>query len=365
MFAASTVLATTQAYAQQNNNPDEPSKTAPVLIEGNANTNEPAKPELGALLRYSFEEAGISTQNLFKLKWGDLAIKGMISTAPDDIYNTGLDVKTKKWRLNFGAQEIPDGTQGHALGTLYFDKAFAGGAVQLRSKDNPVGIAFGGYEFSPNFSTEATADTEGNIRAVGFTPVGEGLFGAHVALNKDREPEAGFSYNTDKLWANVRFGESRKLDARLVIGDVNPRHTQYWQSVTGSGVNDLSDLFYDTDHTFKFGIGKDINFDFFGPENKFLGEESKSTALELRLRENNKLTAKLAHRIGSIGPFDRLYVMGGVEIGLQDLGFQDKYTGILETGFTIKDLENASFKVQGRLDNDGEARIGAFLEIAF
>lgn len=321
-------------------------------------------------LKYSLGEDGFHSQNLFTLGFGDNKMKVLLGSQPEGVYEAGFDLTNNDFRINAGFLDNDSNSsrQGHISGTLYFNDNpwnFLGGSAQFTPAGDTVGVGFLGHEFSNKLNLQAILDTEGNARGAAITPLGPGLFSAHAGLNSDSETDFGFSYNTERVLTNIRFGESRNLDASLVIGNVPKENTKYWAGVQGNGINDLGDMFYDTDRTFKFDIGNNPSFDFFGPESKYLGREAGDAAIQFRVKEDQLFRIKGGYRLGDLGPLNDLYAAGGVDLGLKEFSLNDSNTYFVQTGFQpsiLGDNAEVNFKVQ---EHDGDVAAGVYLQLKF
>ena len=323
-------------------------------------------PKLKLDMRAAYvERAGLNTQNSFTYTTGKDSITGLLETFPDSAQvNYGIDFRhanekgEPSFRLNLGFVDSPKGAEdlGRVLFTAYGDEGrFIGGTYQHLATDDRF-VLHGGADLSDKLHVQGTSDTKGNTGAVAFMSLDKGTLGVGGVFNRNGDGEANISYTNEHLWVNTRFG-NRPFDVRLALGNINPQMTRYFQSVTGSGINELDDGSID-DLTFKFDIGNSF-FDFFGVE-KFLGENVGDAAFDVRYKEDKKIYANGSYRIGDLGPFKDSYVSAGA---YRDLA-REINGATLETGFSLFDSKNVGARIKADV-NEQDATLGAFLQWRF
>lgn len=317
----------------------------------------PAKLEL-RLRNAVVERQGFTTQNDFTYTKGDYTLKGLVEVLPDaKEANYGLDLTNKDFRLNVGYGDRAQDDVSRFAFTYYPEhdtsKSFIGANVQFL-EDTTQFVAIGGFDLEDKLRLEGTFDNEGAARLAFFPKLADASLGIGVGRTADGDVNANFSYNTDNVWANFKFGQNTPLDARLIIGDIDPNFSRYISSVTGQGDNEL-DTF--ADQTLKFDIANGF-FNHYGV-GYFLGKEKGDLAFEFRYQEDKRIKANVGYRIGDVGPFKGAAVLGGV---YRDLG--QEINGVTGgVGFKIGDSP-ALFKINADV-NERESTLGAFLELRF
>jgi len=269
---------------------------------------------LNIQLRAAYDTTGeLTTRGLFNYTPDGVVITGLVERLDDATLNFGLDFRSDRMRANVSGSS--EGDFG-LLGALYGVDSFAGAGFNRKDNQNQV-AAFGGHDFG-KFAVQGTVADDGAYRAVGFVPTNEGVFGVGGGQNGDGKYEVNMSYSDPNMWAAVRFGD-RNTDARLVLGDVNPEFTKLYLSTTGHGINDLVDAYGFAPQEFKFGIGTlvDMEHGLAGGMYDFLDTDSGSKAVQVRWRENNDIRLTGAYRVGDVGPFKGVAVVGGPTYDLQ------------------------------------------------
>ncbi len=304
------------------------------------------------------DKSGLTTQNDFTYKKDDYTVRGMLEVLPDATQvNYGLDLIKPEFRLDSAYGDRKDSDFGRVGFTYYPEKdsskSFIGGNFQyLPGDDRFVGI--GGLDLSDNLHIEGTADTKCNTRLAFFPKLNDSSLGIGVGRNAQGDWDANFSYNTEHLWANVKYGPNRPLDARLVIGKFDKGFSNVVSSVTGQGDNEL-DVY--PDQTFKFDIANEF-FNFFGVGN-WVGPNQGDWAVDLRYQDNKRAQANVGYRIGDVGFLKNSVITGGV---YRNLG-NDTNGATIEYGFTPFDT-NSRIRIRADV-NEKSTTIGGFFELRF
>lgn len=332
-----------------------------ALLAGSLNSQSLAEmpsPELSFTSKEAWVgDYGLNTQQLVNYNFDQSKLTGLLETLPNGDINAGLDFRSPSYRLNFGLGNRDGGEElGRASFTYYPEedslKSFIGTSLQ-HIPEGDRAIFFGGLDLSDKLHLEGTFDTAGNVRGTVFTKFEGGLLGLGGGIDTEGNLTGELSYNTDKIWTDIKFGD-RPLDARLVIGKVDPVFTRYVASVTEQGNNEL-DVF--PDQTLKFDIGNKF-FDFYGV-GFFLGKEEGDMALDLRYKENERVYANVAMRLGEIGPLEDVLITAGPYYDIAN-----KEPGIT-FGLGTK-LLDGKLDIRLKADiQDDEQRFGIFGSISF
>lgn len=306
--------------------------------------------------RVFVEEKGINSQTLVSHPFDNTKVKALAETLPESVENYGIDVRNNDYRANFSLKENTDRESRTSL-TLYGDKGlFAGASFQdITGKNRTAGYL--GRDIS-RIHLEATADTEKGLKGItvlNITENGSSQIGIGGGENQNGDSEWNASYHNSKAWTAVRWG-NRPLDARVALGKVNPKQSQYFQSVTESGINELDKI---ADETLQFDIGQDADLflDYFGAR-KFLDKPTGSKSLYARFKEDNRSWADASVRTGDLGPFKQTSVTAGA---FEDI--KNDYVGAkAQFGFNIGNLE---FELIGAYTDNHELKGGLYGKVEF
>jgi hypothetical protein len=304
------------------------------------------------------DKSGLTTQNDFTYKQGDYTVKGMLEALPDaEQVNYGLDFIKPEFRLDLGYGDRKDSDSGRVGFTYYPEKdsskSFIGGNFQyLPGDDRFIGI--GGLDLTDELHVEGTADTKGNARIALFPKLNDSSLGIGIGRNSEGDWDANFSYNTESVWANVKYGPNRPFDARLVFGKFDKGFSNAVSSVTGQGDNEL-DVY--PDQTFKFDIANGF-FNFFGV-GAWVGPNQGDWAVDLRYQEDRRAQANAGYRIGDVGFLKNSVITGGVYRNLSN----DTNGATIEYGFTPFDT-NSRIRIRADV-NEKNTTVGGFLELRF
>jgi hypothetical protein len=284
--------------------------------------------------RVFVEELGVNSQTTISHTSEDKTkVKALAETLPNNYEDYGLDVRNSIYRANFSLDDGVNRESRTSL-TLYGDNGlFAGASFQDITGPNRT-AGYLGSDIS-RLHLEATADTEKGLKGAiqaNITESGSSQIGIGGGENQDGSSEWNASYNNSKAWAAVRWG-NRPLDARMALGKVGAKQSQYFQSVTESGINELDKI---ADETLQFDIGQDSDLflDYFGAR-KFLDKTPGSKSLYARFKEDNRAWADVAVRTGDLGSLKQTSVTLGA---FRDI--KNDYVGAkAQFGFNIGQLE--------------------------
>ncbi|MCH7568919.1 MAG: hypothetical protein IIA87_05885 [Nanoarchaeota archaeon] len=307
-----------------------------------------------------YDESGIWSQSSFNGKYGDLSLRTIVSTSPDQ-NDYGFNISSNRYEANFGFGEGVDGSVdvGRAsfsfLGegdsfletTLQYDQSEGDGLIFSAGSDLEGVLA--------KFRAEGTFDMERNARGVVFYDLGEGIVGLGGGISEDGTSDFNLNWGGENTFgegldtfAYVKFGD-RDFDGRLAIGNISKDLGIFAGSVRGLGNNELDDY---GDQTYKFDIGDDpdISVNYFGAATWFLDEEPGSWAFDIRYEEKERAYVDFGYRLGDIGPFRNSAILVGVNRDLID-----DFTGA-RVQYLFDIGEHAEAGITGSVNEDGDVK---------
>ncbi len=198
---------------------------------------------------------------------------------------------------------------------MYKGDSFLGAKVQRLSDENTWSF-FGGTDLSDRLALQGTFG-DGGVRGVVQTRFGESYLIGGFGLNDRQKWDANVHYSDAHNFGFAKWSQ-QSIDLKWVHGNINPKIATFAGSVTDSGNNELDDTF--TDPFLPFSIGKEsaVKHDFFAPNTAFLGKPKGSVSFEGRLKEDDRAYANIGYRVGDLGSFTRISILGGAYARLED-----------------------------------------------
>src|SRR3989344_872916 len=314
-------------------------------------------PETHLTLDGALSESGFATQNTILYKDAKQKATTMIETLTNSDANLGLDYKRGWFQLNaaFGVRQEEDVGRISLVANKSKDTYL--GATLISQPEEDQGILIGGIGLEDKIRLEGAIDSFGNVRGRSLWYLDDSFFSIGGGRNKEGDLDVNLSYNTESIWASVRLGENKPLDARIVIGKIPLRKSDFFASTRDTGIN-MPDNYID--QTFKFTIGTNPVFSTnLGAPYSLLGTQPGDYNLDVRYIEDTLISGSASLRVGDLGPFKRTSITAGVYTELPTAtigGF-----GVLGTDIG----KNISLYLKGELREDHHNSLGIFYELRF